>query len=98
MITEWGVDAFRYYLVRELSIGPDGNWTDGGFASRYNAELANGLGNLVNRALSMLKKYRGGVIPSRHAELAEDAARALQSVRGCYERYELQEALVSAWA
>ncbi|MCX8108011.1 MAG: class I tRNA ligase family protein, partial [Verrucomicrobiae bacterium] len=44
VIRDWGVDAFRYYVVRELDIGPDGNWTDAGFAARYNAELANGLG------------------------------------------------------
>jgi methionyl-tRNA synthetase len=98
VINDWGVDAFRYYVVRELSVGPDGNWTDGGFASRYNAELANGLGNLVNRALSMLKKYRNGIVPARHDELAPDAARAVQAVRECYEGYELQEALVSTWA
>ena len=65
VIAEWGVDAFRFYVVRELDIGPDGNWTDGGFAARYQSELANGLGNLVNRSLSMLKRYRQGVIPTR---------------------------------
>ncbi len=65
VINEWGVDAFRFYVVRELAIGPDGNWTDAGFKSRYQAELANGLGNLVNRSLSMLKKYRNGVIPEK---------------------------------
>src|SRR5204863_2818360 len=63
VIDEWGLDAFRYYIVRELNIGADGNWTDDGFARRYQAELANGLGNLVNRSLSMLKRYRGGVVP-----------------------------------
>jgi len=56
IIQEWGVDAFRFYVVRELDIGPDGNWTDAGFRARYTAELANGLGNLVNRSLSMLKR------------------------------------------
>ena len=55
VIDEWGLDAFRYYVLRELDIGPDGNWTDAGFAARYQAELANGLGNLVNRSLSMLQ-------------------------------------------
>src|SRR5580765_7976275 len=58
VIDEWGVDAFRYYVVRELDIGPDGNWTDEGFKARYKAELADALGNLVNRSLSMLKRYR----------------------------------------
>ncbi len=70
IIREWGVDAFRYYVLRELDIGPDGNWTDAGFAARYHAELANGLGNLVHRALSMLQRYRGGVVPPVVAESA----------------------------
>ena len=62
VIDEWGLDAFRFYVVRELDIGPDGNWTDAGFRARYQAELANGLGNLVNRSLSMLQRYRNGVL------------------------------------
>ena len=72
VIDEWGLDAFRFYVVRELDIGPDGNWTDAGFSARYQAELANGLGNLVNRSLSMLKRYRNGVVPAKHDELAAD--------------------------
>src|SRR6185436_18011139 len=76
VIQEWGVDAFRFYVTRELDIGPDGNWTDAGFAARYQAELANGLGNLVNRSLSMLKRYLGGMVPARSQELAPDATRA----------------------
>src|SRR3989442_11994762 len=73
VIAEWGVDAFRFYVLRELDIGPDGNWTDAGFKARYQAELANGLGNLVNRSLSMLKRYRNGVVPQRSDELAAEA-------------------------
>ena len=65
VINEWGLDAFRFYVLRELDIGPDGNWTDAGFRSRYQAELANGLGNLVNRSLSMLKRYRNGIVPAK---------------------------------
>lgn len=94
---DWGVDAFRYYVVRELGIGPDGNWTDSGFSARYHAELANGLGNLLNRALSMLKKYRGGVVTPRHDELAKDAAQALELARAAYTSFELQEALIGIW-
>ena len=52
----------------------------------------------MNRALSMLKKYRGGIVPPRHAELSPDATSAVRAVRECYEGYELQEALVKAWA
>jgi methionyl-tRNA synthetase len=82
VIAEWGLDAFRYYVVRELAIGPDGNWTDDSFKSRYNAELANGLGNLVNRSISMLNKYRGGVVPAQSNDLrtAAETARALVEV------------------
>jgi methionyl-tRNA synthetase len=98
VIDEWGVDAFRYYVVRELDIGPDGNWTDEGFEARYAAELANGLGNLVNRSLSMLKRYRGGVVPPPHQELAADAGKVLADVRALFERNHLQAALLSIWS
>ncbi len=94
---EWGADAFRYYVIRELDIGPDGNWTDAGFAARYGAELANGLGNLVNRALSMLRRYRQGVVPARSDELAAEVTAAVEEARGHYLNHELQAALVSAW-
>jgi methionyl-tRNA synthetase len=98
VIDEWGVDAFRFYVVRELDIGPDGNWTDAGFAARYQAELANGLGNLVNRSLSMLKRYRGGRLAEPHAELEPDANRAILETRQHLERNELQAALLSIWS
>ncbi len=101
VIDEWGIDAFRYYVIRELDIGPDGNWTDSGFQARYRAELADGLGNLVNRSLSMLKRYRQGVVPKRHDELAADAKKALDGVRLCFfdkiPRSNLQDALLSVW-
>src|SRR5205085_4199169 len=95
VISEWGVDAFRYYVVRELDIGPDGNWTDAGFVARYDAELANGLGNLVNRSLSMLKRYRDGKLPARSTELAGDAEKATNETIAHFRAYELQAALES---
>ena len=98
VIDEWGLDAFRYYVVRELAIGPDGNWTDAGFAARYQAELANGLGNLVNRSLSMLKRYRNGVVPERSDELSADAAKAIAETRKHLEQNQLQAALLSIWS
>jgi methionyl-tRNA synthetase len=98
IINEWGVDAFRFYVVRELAIGPDGNWTDAGFRTRYQAELANGLGNLVNRSLSMLKRYRNGVVPSRHDELEQFAANVTKIVQKEFEQNQLQNALLSVWA
>src|SRR5688572_14653696 len=97
VIDEWGLDAFRYYVVRELDIGPDGNWTDAGFQARYHAELANGLGNLVNRSLSMLKRYREGLVPNRSDELKADAADFVARVQASLRENELQRALVEIW-
>lgn len=97
VIAEWGVDAFRFYVVRELAIGPDGNWTDAGFRERYNSALANGLGNLLNRSTSMLKKYRQGIIPTRHDELAPDAAKVVADTQALLEQSDLQGALQSIW-
>jgi len=98
VIQEWGLDAFRFYVLRELAIGPDGNWTDAGFQSRYQAELANGLGNLVNRSLSMLKRYRAGKIPARSDELAPDADKAVQETIALLRENGLQAALQSIWS
>ena len=97
VINEWGLDAFRFYVLRELDIGPDGNWTDAGFRSRYQAELANGLGNLVNRSLSMLKRYRNGIVPAISNELAADAAKAADETRTLLKQNQLQGALQSIW-
>ena len=98
VIDEWGLDAFRFYVLRELDIGPDGNWTDTGFKARYQAELANGLGNLVNRSLSMLKRYRNGVVPERHNELSAEAGKAAHETRSQLEQNRLQTALQSIWS
>lgn len=95
VIDEWGVDAFRFYVARELSIGPDGNWTHEGFRARYQAELANGIGNLVNRSLSMLKRYRQGAVPARHDELAAAALQAVAETTAQLRACELQAALIT---
>jgi methionyl-tRNA synthetase len=97
VINEWGLDAFRFYVLRELDIGPDGNWTDAGFKSRYQAELANGLGNLVNRSLSMLKRYRNGIVTAKSNELAADAGKAVEETRALLQQNQLQSALQSIW-
>ena len=98
VVNEWGLDAFRYYVTRELDIGPDGNWTDTGFQSRYSAELANNLGNLVNRTLNMINKYRSGVVPAVSNELAKEAEALIQETRQHLEAHRIQDALVSTWS
>ncbi len=98
VINEWGVDAFRFYVLRELDIGPDGNWTEAGFKARYSAELANGLGNLVNRSLSMLKRYRNGIVPKPSIELAPETEKLVAETRALLEQNQLQGAFQSIWS
>lgn len=61
---KYGNDAFRYYLLRDMSFGLDASFSEVGLAERINADLANDLGNLLNRTLGMLGKYRAGVVPA----------------------------------
>ncbi len=60
---KYGNDAFRYYLLRDMSFGLDASFSEVGLAERINSDLANDLGNLLNRTLGMLGKYRAGVVP-----------------------------------
>src|SRR5687767_10959195 len=73
----FGVDAFRYFCLREMTLGHDANYSDGAFVTRYNADLANDLGNLVSRATTMVHRYCGGVVPGATAA-AEDPALSAQ--------------------
>ncbi|MBU4384418.1 MAG: methionine--tRNA ligase [Proteobacteria bacterium] len=59
----YGVEAFRYFLMREMSFGLDSNFSEQAMVERYNADLANDLGNLFSRVLTLLHKFRGGVVP-----------------------------------
>ncbi len=59
-----GTDALRYFLLREITFGQDGSFSYDALVQRYNADLANGLGNLASRTLTMIHQYRGGLIPN----------------------------------
>ncbi len=76
--SEWSVDALRYFLVREMTVGLDADFSREQFLVRYNSELANNLGNLVNRTLNMTTRFAGGVVPA--AGPADDAERELQAL------------------
>lgn len=68
LVAEFGADAFRYFLIREMNVGQDSDFTREQFLVRYNSELANNLGNLVNRTLNMTTRFAAGVVPAAGAE------------------------------
>jgi methionyl-tRNA synthetase len=98
-----GNDALRYYLLRETVFGQDGNFSREALITRYNADLANGLGNLASRTLTMIARYCEGQIPLRgRMEAADDAVKVLanqitKEVTGLYDDCQFHEALASVW-
>jgi methionyl-tRNA synthetase len=99
VIDKFGADALRFYLFREVSFGQDGSVSTEGFEQRYSSELANELGNLVNRAHSMVGKFRGGTIPvgDPPPELAEEFDGLADEVRSAMDRSEISAALDTIW-
>jgi len=76
-VDEYGADPFRYFLLREMPFGADGNYSENALIQRTNSELGNDLGNLLHRTLNMIEKYRGGIIPaseSKDDDMAETRA------------------------
>lgn len=77
----YGKDAFRYFVMREVPFGSDGDFSELGLVGRINSDLANDLGNLLNRTLQMIEKYRGGALPDASVlACANDVDRALASL------------------
>jgi len=99
IIEQYGTDALRYYLMREVSFGRDGAVSMTGFAARYESELANELGNLASRTLAMVKRYRDSVVPAvaTEAALAADFATLPGEVSALLDRAELSQALEAIW-
>jgi methionyl-tRNA synthetase len=98
---QYGVDALRYFLLRELPFGLDGDYRDAAMHQRYNSELAGDFGNLVFRTLSMIDRYFGGVVPEPAGEpagpLAEAAAPLYADVDAAMADLQFSKALERIW-
>jgi methionyl-tRNA synthetase len=102
VIERFGADALRFYCFREVSFGQDGSVSAPGFEVRYETELANEYGNLANRVLAMLERYREGVVPDAEPDpelgSGEDALTGLvERVSELLDRAELTDALEEIW-
>jgi methionyl-tRNA synthetase len=102
LLKTFGVDAYRYYFLREIAFGQDGSFSWESMIARYNADLANGLGNLAARVLSMIESYFDGVVPEPGPDagqggLERAAADALPAYRAGMEVFAFHEALEAAW-
>src|SRR5690606_10807480 len=93
-----GPEALRYFLLREVPWNGDGDVTWDRFDERYTTELANDLGNLASRALAMIEKYRGGVVPAGGGDtsLAGDARAAIQRYREAMDGWLLHRGVQAA--
>jgi len=98
-----GADALRYFLLREIPFGQDGNFSFDALVQRFNGDLANGYGNLVSRVVNMVHKYFGGVLPEAGAEtpaetaLRESAVKAIAAFGPAFDAMNFSDALKSLW-
>ena len=102
-IERYGIDALKYFLLREFTFGQDGNFTNTLFIQRYNADLANDLGNLVSRTVAMIQQYNEGMVPAtdEKAPVDEDlhtiALGAAAKVEAAMDAMQFHEALEEIW-
>jgi methionyl-tRNA synthetase len=93
-----GADALRYFLLREIVFGQDGSFSYDALIGRYNSDLANGIGNLASRVLTMIHNYCGGVIPNaKYSDPGLRGQETINTVRSLFEQFEFSGGLQAVW-
>jgi methionyl-tRNA synthetase len=101
LIAKYGLDPIRYYLLREIPFGSDGSYTEEALILRTNQDLANDLGNLLHRSLSMIEKFNGGVIPAPGAyqeldqQVIDQARQSIREMNEAMAKLEVNNALIA---
>lgn len=106
MVDKFGVDAYRFFLLREVGFGMDGSFSESSLISRINSDLANDLGNLLHRTLTMIEKYFSGSVPERRGlDFSDDATKLLivkmngleSEISSAMDRIDPSHALTAIW-